>query len=62
MLQSFFLIVFVKFGVAFLTLLKRRILGHIHIRKGPKKVGFVGIFQLPRDPDVFLRTVFSFGL
>nr|YP_010554684.1 NADH dehydrogenase subunit 1 [Hydropsyche rhomboana]UYO79317.1 NADH dehydrogenase subunit 1 [Hydropsyche rhomboana] len=44
-LNMLILMVGVLMGVAFLTLMERKVLGYIQFRKGPNKLGFMGVVQ-----------------
>nr|UPL65350.1 NADH dehydrogenase subunit 1 [Piesma cf. maculatum] len=45
MLNYVILLIMILISVGFVTLLERKVLGYIQIRKGPNKVGFLGLLQ-----------------
>nr|QHB74177.1 NADH dehydrogenase subunit 1 [Bolanusoides shaanxiensis] len=53
------LIVLVMVSVGFFTLLERKIMGYIHIRRGPNKLGYLGLLQpLSDGSKLFIKEHF----
>nr|YP_010586159.1 NADH dehydrogenase subunit 1 [Ecnomus latus]UZZ43908.1 NADH dehydrogenase subunit 1 [Ecnomus latus] len=53
-------IIMILISVAFFTLMERKLLGYIHLRKGPNKVGLIGLFQPFSDAIKLLKKEYFF--
>lgn len=49
LLSFIVLLILILISVAFYVLLERKVLGYIQARRGPSKVGYIGILQPFRD-------------
>jgi len=54
------IILFVIIGVAYLTILERKILKYLQFCKGSNKIAFLGLLQLFSDELKLLRKMFLF--
>nr|AUR43959.1 NADH dehydrogenase subunit 1 [Glomeridesmus spelaeus]QCF39676.1 NADH dehydrogenase subunit 1 [Glomeridesmus spelaeus]QCF39689.1 NADH dehydrogenase subunit 1 [Glomeridesmus spelaeus] len=60
--QYIYLIIIILISIAFFTLLERKMLGYIQIRKGPFKVGYYGIVQPFADAMKLMSKEFYYPL